>query len=81
MDAAEDDWTNKEIHLDLSGFQAEYISSRLYDLAALHTLNLENNRITKLSDQFSYISKYDQCIYIPPFLKLFMCVALLGCKF
>jgi hypothetical protein len=57
MDTAEDDWANKELHLDLSGFQSAYISSRLYDLSCLHTLNLENNRITKLSDQLSYLSK------------------------
>jgi Leucine-rich repeat (LRR) protein len=57
MDTAEDDWSNKEIHLDLSGFQSSYITSRIYDLAALHTLNLSNNRITKLSDQLSYLNK------------------------
>lgn len=58
VDAAEDDWASKEIHMDLSGFQSAYISSRIYDVAALHTLNLENNKITKLSDQISYLSKY-----------------------
>ena len=57
MDAAEDDWVGKEIYLDMSGLGAAYISSRLFDVSNLHTLNLENNKLKKLSDQISYLTK------------------------
>ena len=57
MDAADDDWTGAEIVLDMSGLGASYISSRLWDLSNLHTLNLENNKLTKIGDQIAYLTK------------------------
>jgi hypothetical protein len=57
MDAADDDWYGSEIILDMSGLGANYISSRLWDLSNLHTLNLENNKLTKIGDQIAYLTK------------------------
>ena len=58
VDIAEDDWSNKCLQLNLSDFGARYITSRIYDISNLRTLILENNRIKKLSDQLSYLTKY-----------------------
>ncbi len=57
IDNAEDDWTNKELCLDMSNLGARYVSSRIYDLSKLYSLNLENNKLRRISDQIGYLSK------------------------
>lgn len=56
MDKAEDN-VYETFELDLSDLKAPHISSRVYDLHELKTLNISKNRLGRINPNIQYLDK------------------------
>lgn len=56
VDYAEDNHLTA-LDLDLSHLNARHVTSRIYDLTRLQTLNLSHNKLKKISTDIQYLSK------------------------